>query len=76
MLTPLEQASGILGEHMTNYVIVVSSPDAPNHALMAYDSKYAANGLVKHAQNVLSKEIDFDSEYEIVWDDEEQQEEE
>jgi|TARA_A200000159_G_C7109823_1_gene250188 hypothetical protein len=75
MLTPLEQASGILGEHMINYVIVVSSPDAPNHAQIAYDSKYAASGLVKHAQNVLSKEIEFDSEYEIVWDDEEQEEE-
>ena len=55
MLTPLEQASGILGEHMVNYVIVVSSPDAPNHAQIAYDSKYAASGLVKHAQKMYSQ---------------------
>lgn len=59
---------------MTNYVIIVSSPENPQHAEMSYDSKYAAEGLIHHAKNIIAKEIQFDSEYDLVWDDEEDEE--
>ena len=73
-LHPLEQASGILGEHMYNYVIIAVDPTNPQKARLSYDSKYAASGLLKHGINYIEKEIEFDSEYEIVWDDEEDEE--
>ena len=71
---PLEQASAILGEHMVNYLIVCTPPDSPNKCTMSYDSKYAASGLIKHAKNVIESDIDIDSEYELVWDEEEDEE--
>ena len=63
-LHPLEQASAILGEHMN-----------PQTAMIAYDSKYAAQGLLRHGLNVIENEIEVDSDYEIVWDEEDDEEE-
>ena len=74
-LPPLEQASAILGEHMYNYVIIAVDPLEPQKAKIAYDSKYAASGLLKHGITFVEKAIEFDNEYEIVWDDEEEDEE-
>jgi uncharacterized OB-fold protein len=73
-LTPLEHASAILGEHMENYVIIAVSQDSPRTALICYDSKFAADGLLKHATNVVNQEIEVDSEVEFVWDEEEDEE--
>jgi len=60
---------------MNNYVIVAVPPDAPRQAYVVYDSKFAADGLLKHATNVINQEIEVDSEVEYVWDDEEDDEE-
>ena len=74
-LHPLEQASAILGEHMNNYVILPVDSENPQTAMIAYDSKYAAQGLLRHGLNVIENEIEVDSDYEIVWDEEEDEEE-
>lgn len=72
---PIEHAQAILGEHMTAYVILTVSPDAPNTLQMRTDNRYAAYGMTTRGLEILSENI-VDDGWEIVWDVKEEDEEE
>ena len=72
-INPLDQARGILGEHMKGYVILCVSHDAPNTLQIRTDNKYGALGMVTQSLDVLNENI-VDDGWEIVWDEEEDEE--
>ena len=77
-ITPLEQATGILGEHFKNYVVIVQDADNPDLFDMVHSDPFSATGLLlesskwHHAQmNAIgAPEDDFE------WTEEEPEEDE
>lgn len=72
---PIMKVKGILGEHYQNYIVICVHEDAPNTLQLRTDNKYAAIGLVNQAFEVL-KEITVDDGWEIVFDEDVDEEEE
>tara|TARA_B100001769_G_scaffold42412_1_gene29575 strand:+ start:23847 stop:24104 length:258 start_codon:yes stop_codon:yes gene_type:complete len=75
LLTPIEQAQAILGEHFENYLIVASSK--PHECDVEYNNSFAAIGLCDIAQKVITEGLlpSAENEVDIVWDDDIDEEE-
>lgn len=71
----LDKAKGILGEFSKNYVILAVSYDAPNTLQIRTDNRFAASGMVERAIDIL-RENSVDEGWEIVWDSDEDENEE
>lgn len=72
-MTPIEHAKAILGEHMTHYVILAVSPEAPDTIQIRTDDKYAASGILERAKAILQENI-VDDGWEIIFDEEDDDE--
>jgi hypothetical protein len=68
ILTPLEQAQAILGEHFENYLIVASK--RPHECDVEYNNSFAALGLCDVASKVLKDGLlpNVDNNLDIVWE--------
>ena len=75
-LTPLQSAAAILGEHYEHFVIMVN--DEPHSVRLEYDNSVSALGMIETGHKLISKSLmsDAEEDFEIVWDDEEDDEEE
>tara|TARA_Y100000361_G_scaffold41014_2_gene35177 strand:+ start:6960 stop:7223 length:264 start_codon:yes stop_codon:yes gene_type:complete len=75
-LTPLQSAAGILGEHYEHFVIMVN--DEPHSVRLEYDNSLSALGMIETGHKLISKNLmsDAEEDFEIVWDDEDDDEEE
>ena len=73
-MEPIENARAILGEHMTHYVVLCVSPEAPSTLQIRTNDRFAASGLVQRAINILEENI-VDEGWEIEWtiDDEDEE---
>tara|TARA_R100001163_G_scaffold65672_1_gene63909 strand:+ start:1001 stop:1240 length:240 start_codon:yes stop_codon:yes gene_type:complete len=71
---PMEQIKGILGEHCTSYVVFAVTPDAPNTLQMRTDNRYAALGMITRGLDILNENI-VDEGWEIVWDNDDEEDE-
>ena len=70
-MKPIEHAQAILGEHMTHYVILAVTPDAPMTLQMRTNDRYAAHGLVTRGIDILGENV-VDEGWEIQWTDEDE----
>lgn len=73
MYNAIDKSKMILSEHMTSYVILAVSPDAPNTLQIRTDNRFAATGMLERATEILQENI-VDEGWEIVWDSEEEDE--
>jgi hypothetical protein len=73
-VTPLDQATAILGEHFKNYVVIFQEEDNPTFYDLRYSDPYAAKGLlescVKYHNTFLEGGEFADLGDEWVWEDE------
>ena len=78
MITPLDQARAILGEHYRNYVIITQPEEAPNAFELVSSDSFATTGLLvesmKYHDAVMSSLQDATGDFE--WVDEDSEEEE
>jgi len=74
MYNALDKTKMILSEHMTSYLILAVSPDAPNTLQIRTDNRYAAAGMAEHALEILKDNL-VDTGWEIVWDVDDEDEE-
>lgn len=74
MYNALDKSKMILSEHMTSYLILAVSPDAPNTLQIRTDNRYAASGMAEHALEILKDNL-VDTGWEIVWDVDDEDEE-
>jgi hypothetical protein len=51
MLSPIEQAQAVLGEHYRHYVILATLDDEPLSFEAAFSDPYAAKGILYAAQH-------------------------
>ena len=79
-VTPLDQATSILGEHFKNYVVIFQEEDNPTFYDLRYSDPYAAKGLlescVKYHNTFLEGGEFADSGDEWVWEDEDDDDDE
>jgi len=72
-VTPLDQATSILGEHFKNYVVIFQDDEYPCSYDLRYSDPYAAKGLleacVKYHNTFLEGGEFADSGDEWVWED-------
>ena len=71
----IQDAVALLQEHCDHFIIVAVSPDYPEEVQMTSSSKWCVDGLLGAAQRQQDIVNEIDSEYEIVWDEEESEEE-
>jgi len=79
-MSPLEQASGILGEHFKNYVIIVQDDEVPSFFDCVHSDPFATTGLLLEATKYHHAQMDaigsLEEDIEWVTEDEEEDEEE
>ena len=64
-MNPIENARGILGEHMTCYTMLCIDPKQPDTLNVSYDNRYAAIGMLERAIDILRENV-IDDGWEIV----------
>lgn len=73
-ITPIDQATSILGEHYKNYVVIIQDYDLPSSFDIHYSDPFATKGLldltVKHHDAYLEGGISDELDCEWVWEDE------
>ena len=64
---PLTQATGILGEHFKNYVVIVQDADNPSFFDLVSSDPYATTGLLIEAQKWHYAQMNAVGDMEIEW---------
>jgi hypothetical protein len=78
-VTPLDQATSILGEHYKNYVVIFQEEDNPTSYDLRYSDPYSAKGLLEACVNYHNSYLEggdvLDSGSDWVWEDEDEEDE-
>ena len=77
-VTPIDEASAILGEHYRNYVIIFQDDDDPTGYDIAHSDPYAAKGLLEAATKYHNTSLEGGTELDdfewVELDDEDEEE--
>ena len=68
---PLTQATGILGEHFKNYVVIVQDADNPSFFDLVNSDPYATTGLLIEAQKWHHAQMNAVGDDEFDWEENE-----
>ena len=71
----IEDAVSLLQEHCEHFLVIAVSPDYPEEVQMTSSSKWCVDGLLGAAQRQQDYVNELDSEFEVVWDDDDESDE-